>query len=138
MKQNKNTLTKSATIPKYTWWPPSSHLLKNGKVLCPKCLKEEANLSEKYGVMYGENCINEDRNQAIKANKYPEFVPERIKTQRSEFASSLLQPYRGGQLSKEYVDKYGTKRLNVTDKEVRNAKNVWTGDVLKSGWERSK
>jgi hypothetical protein len=63
-------------------------------------------------------------------------VPERIKTQRSEFAKSLLQPYRSGVASQEYIDTYGTDRINP--KDVKKAKKVWTGDVLPSHWENSK
>lgn len=54
-----------------------------------------------------------------------EWVPDRIREERKMFKNDLIQPFRDGQLSKEFVDLYGTKNLDVTDKEVRNAKNVW-------------
>ena len=68
---------------------------------------------------------------------YPEFVPQSTKEDRHTHAKSMIQPFREGKLSKEYVDTYGTKNINVTKDEVRKAKPVW-GDVLKSGWERSR
>jgi len=41
----------------------------------------------------------------------------------------MLQPWREGQLSKEYIEKHGTENIKVTPEEVKNAKNVWTGDL---------
>ena len=54
-----------------------------------------------------------------------EFVPEHIKEEREEFKKQTIQPFRNGVLSKEYVDLYGTKYIDVTPEEVKNAKNVW-------------
>lgn len=58
------------------------------------------------------------------------------KTERANDARKhkrdTVQPFRSGQLSKEYVDTYGTKHLGgVTDKEAKKAKRVWS-DV--PGW----
>jgi len=84
-----------------------------------------------YGEKYGYFC-----SLWFKPSK-PEFVPPRVKEQRNEFAKSLLQPTRGGEWSKEYIDAFGTKNLNITEKEARNAKPVWK-DILPSQWEKSK
>lgn len=65
----------------------------------------------------------------------PEFVPQRIKDQRNEYAKSLLQPYRGGTASQEYIDAYGTGRIQPED--IKKAKPVWK-DVLPSNWKHSK
>ena len=55
-----------------------------------------------------------------------EFVPERIKDDRVEYFNSIVQPYREGELSKEYVEAHGTEGIDVTEQEVKKAKNVWT------------
>ena len=55
-----------------------------------------------------------------------ELVPEHIHDQRKEYFNSIVQPYRGNDLSKEYIDAHGTKGIKATEKEVRNAKNVWS------------
>ena len=70
-------------------------------------------------------------------SSYPEFVPQRIKTQRDEYASSLLQPFRGGEPSKEYIDKYGISKMGITKEQAKKAKPVWKG-ILPSQWEKSK
>ena len=68
-------------------------------------------------------------------SRYPEFVPESIKEERKEYSKALLQPYRQGIASQEYIDSYGTKRINP--KDVKKSKKVW-GDILPFGWEKSK
>jgi len=64
-----------------------------------------------------------------------EFIPERVKDDRMEYFNSVVQPFRGGELSKEYVDLHGTEGINATEKEAKKAKNVW-GDL--SGWHTRK
>lgn len=56
---------------------------------------------------------------------YPEMVPERVKEDRRAHFKSLIQPYRNGQLSREYVEAYGTKGIRATKDEVRRSKYVW-------------
>lgn len=68
---------------------------------------------------------------------YVEFVPERIKESRKEFAKSQIQPFRNGELSKEFIDTYGTKHVSATPKEIKNAKPVWK-DILPTNWESTK
>lgn len=45
--------------------------------------------------------------------------------QRREHKKDILQPYRKGELSKEYVDTYGTQGINVSKKDANKAKRVW-------------
>lgn len=45
-------------------------------------------------------CLGFDR------GKYPEFVPEYIKTDRIKNLASQIQSHRGGELSKEFVELY--------------------------------
>ena len=65
----------------------------------------------------------------------PEFVPEGIKEDRKNYAKSLLQPYRGGVASSEYIEAYGTGRIAPED--VKSAKPVWK-EILPIGWQKSK
>jgi hypothetical protein len=70
-----------------------------------------------------------DRCHTMSSFEQVEFVPDRIKQERIKHAKDIVQPWRSGELSKEYIDAHGTKGLNVTQDQVKNAKNVWKGDV---------
>ena len=66
---------------------------------------------------------------------YPEFVPERIKEDRRKHFGELVQPYRDGKLSKEYVDTYPNKAKKMAkDGEIKKAKDVWKDLPGHSGW----
>lgn len=66
----------------------------------------------------------------------PSFEPEFIKEGRKQHRRELLQPFRQGELSKEYVEAYPeqakgmVKEGIVTKDQVRNAKQVWYKDDL--------
>lgn len=97
--------------------------------LCPVCHKEPANTHATWGVIPGSDC--QRRRAANKLPDHPiEFTSKSIKEGRKEYAKSALQPWRSGELSKEYLQAYGTKGINPTAKEIKRAKNVWT-DVNK-------
>ena len=55
-----------------------------------------------------------------------EFMPDRVRDDRREYFNSTIQPFRQGELSKEYIDLYGTDSVNVSKYEIKKAKNVWT------------
>lgn len=61
-----------------------------------------------------------------------EFVPDYIKEQYKD--PSLTQPFRGGEFSAEYRDKFPeqTQKMiksgSITKEESRNARDVW-GDI---------
>jgi len=106
------------------------------KELCVLCHK----IHEAFNWKYGEYETVEGLRWGWFCDKWykpshPEFVPQRIKDDRNKYAKSIMQPYRQGVASQEYIDTYGTKRINP--KDVKKAKKVWTTDVLKNGWERS-
>jgi len=52
-----------------------------------------------------------------------EAVPERIKEDRKKNFKSLLQPYRNGEVSREFVEAYGDKHLDK--QEAKKSKYVW-------------
>jgi hypothetical protein len=104
--------------------------------LCVLCHKVHEAHNWKYteyetvdGVKYGYFC------EKWFKPSHPEWVPQRIKDERNAMAKSMIQPYREGVLSKEFVDTYGTK--HVDPKEVKKAKNVWK-DTLPSNWQSTK
>jgi hypothetical protein len=87
--------------------------------------------------MYCKGCGKEHKDSSWKYAKggwyctlfhFPtnyEFIPENVREERVEYFNSTIQPFRGGELSKEYVEAHGTEGIDVTDKEVKKAKEVW-------------
>lgn len=67
--------------------------------------------------------------------KWPEFVPQSIRDGRKKYSKELLQPFRQGQVSKEYLDAYPTQREGmikegiITEHQANTAKNVWHNDI---------
>jgi len=43
---------------KYSWGEPNPELIKDGKVLCPRCLKNEATIDPQFGVLNCKECAN--------------------------------------------------------------------------------
>jgi len=71
-------------------------------------------------------------------SSYPELIPKRTKAERKRFFKDTLQPYRQGELSKEYVDAYPNKAKEMaTKEEISKAKDIWKGEPGQSEW-RSK
>jgi len=87
---------------------------------CAKCGINEAPVHPQYGPLHCNEC---NKKSDIKASKYPEFIPERIKNDRKKYFNSMVQPWRGDIASQEYIDAHGTK--NFTPEEVKRAKDVW-------------
>lgn len=94
---------------------------------CPVCQKEPAIIHSIYGPLPGKKC-QKRRDSFDLPDTQIEFTSEKIKRDRKEFGKSIIQPYRGGVLSKEYLEAHGTKNIKPTTKEVRNAKYVWKED----------
>jgi hypothetical protein len=70
-----------------------------------------------------------DRCAGIASFVSPEWIPDRIREERVKYAKDIVQPWRNGQLSKEYIEHNGTKGIKVTPEQIKNAKYVWKGDV---------
>ena len=81
---------------------------------CPKCKEKHTNLKHR-GVL--------------------EFTTDEIKEGRKQYHKELLQPFREGEVSKEYLDAYPKAKEGmikdgvITEKQARKAKNVWGKDV---------
>lgn len=89
---------------------------------CLVCNSRNAVKDPTYGVI---PCLECQQKQRMKISKSIEFTSSEIKEQRKQYADHLIQPFYKGELSKEYIEKYGTKNIKVTDAEVKKAKKVW-------------
>lgn len=91
-----------------------------------KCLSCNTNEAKKtqFGYSPCKECQHRMRLKIHKTEPL-EFIPDSMKEERKRFRKDILQPFRAGQLSKEYVDTWGTKHLKVSKEEVKNAKPVW-------------
>ena len=94
------------------------------KISCPICLKGNANIHPVYGALACDTC-NKRQSLFSLPTKPVEFSGEDIKKQRQEYAKSIIQPYRSGVLSKEYIEAFGTSKLKVSKKDIKNAKYCW-------------
>lgn len=91
---------------------------------CPVCHQHKANHHPLYGILPCNDCKRR-RDQQSSPDIPVEMVGEEIKRQRKEFAKSIIQPYRNGELSREYLEAFGTKNIKPTQKEIKQAKPVW-------------
>lgn len=91
-------------------------------MLCVVCHKNEASKSRFYGFLPCNSC----QTNAQKPNS-PEVVPNYIKEDRKAEHDNTIQPFRKGIVSKEYLNKYGSKYIRVSEREKKNARNVWDG-----------
>lgn len=100
---------------------------------CLICNQRTARRLEPYGYLPCKTC---QKLKAGRAVSY-EITTEEIKSDRRKFHDDILQPFRDGTLSKEYMVKYPDrvkqmiKEGHVKDSEVRNAKPVWDMDYYK-------
>lgn len=104
---------------------------------CPVCRKEPAINDSYFGILPGKNCSARQREYSSPNNPI-EITTQPIKDSRKEYAKSIVQPFREGELSKEYLQAHGTKGISVTDKQVKNAKNVWPETIKNIEMSRTK
>lgn len=93
-------------------------------MLCPVCLKGNANIHPVYGALPCETCQRKRTKNSL-PQKPVEFSGDDIKQQRQEYARSIIQPFRSGVLSKEYIEAFGTDKLKVSKQDIENAKYCW-------------
>ena len=64
-----------------------------------------------------------------------EVTTQKVKDERKQYRNDMVQPFRSGELSKEYVDLYPNqvkgmlKDGTITKDQVKKAKEVWKGDL---------
>lgn len=57
-----------------------------------------------------------------------EFTTMEIKDARIKHGSEIIQPFREGKISKRFIEEHGTKGIQVSKKEIKEAMNkpdVW-------------
>ena len=99
------------------------------KFKCPNCGSDGGRFNSAFGVLPCLKCQSQLNALRKPSTAKVEFTTENIKDQRKAYAKDIIQPFRKGELSKEYVDTYGTKHLKgITPQEVKKAKPVWDDD----------
>lgn len=106
--------------------------------LCPIDKKPNEAVAKRFGVPACKECIDRIKNVLIK----PEIKSapkdtriESIKDGRKQYAKELLQPFREGEVSKEYLDAYPKQAMGmvkegvITQRQHDNAKPVWGKDI---------
>lgn len=97
---------------------------------CLLCGKRKAVKASIVGWMPCRVCQKRQR-EILKPKPAIEVTTDQIKEDRKIFQEDILQPFRDGQLSKEYVDtrpervKEMIKEGHITEQEVKEAKDVW-------------
>ncbi len=93
-------------------------------VNCLNCGLYEAIKHETLGFLPCKRCQNLTH---LVPQKQIELTTQEIKDSRKEFEPDIVQPWREGELSKEYLQRHGTKYIKATPEEIKNARNVWGG-----------
>lgn len=101
-------------------------------MICPNCNKKPAIIHPQFGATECKSC---QLKVHLKPTPYPEITTQDIKNQRREYNKDIIQPYRDGVLSKEYLEEYGTSGVTATKEEIKAAKYVWQD--TKGWWDRS-
>ncbi len=82
--------------------------------------------------------IHEDTNWKLQEGKFgwfcslwfkptqKEWVPQRVKDERKQFASDIVQPWRSGEPSLEFISAHPKQAKKLfTPKEIKKARRVW-------------
>lgn len=99
-----------------------SRLIKNGQVMCPKCLKNPANTHPIYGVLPCDKC-NAGRDSYRSTGPH---TPEYIRQQQREHGADFVQPHvvKNGKLrvNEEFVKHYPDRaHMYYTNEEMKQA-----------------
>jgi len=104
-------------------------------VKCLNCGKRPAVKDKTLGYLHCTVCQKQEEN-FDKPKLGVEFTTESIKDQRREYKRDILQPFRDGVLSQEYLDEYGTQGIEVNKDQIKNAK--YTYKDTPGWWNREK
>lgn len=102
---------------------------------CPACNTNPANYDPSFGVLPCDSC--QSRRRQNKLPQLYEVITETLRRDRKEHAKSIIQPYRNGQVSKEWIETYGTKGIKASKEEIKNAKYQWK-DIHSESFDYSK
>lgn len=95
---------------------------------CNVCNTNKAQYNGIYGYLPCGECVDKQRQMIVK-NRPTEFTTENIKDERKKYRKEIIQPFRDGQLSKEYIEQYGTKGIVAGESEIKNAQYTWAEDL---------
>ena len=110
---------------------------------CPVCNINTAQIDRQLGVLPCEVCT-ERQTSIAGPNRQYEFTSDAIKEGRKKYFKSIIQKYRDGQLSREYIEAYPERAKAMveqgihTEKEIKQAKNVWSDISPTGGIKRTK
>lgn len=91
---------------------------------CLNCNVKEATFKTGIGYLPCIDCLT--RQATFSKPKQPvEMTTDAIKEARVANAKEIVQPFRDGKLSQEYLDIYGTKSIIASDEDVRKAEYIW-------------
>lgn len=96
---------------------------------CTVCNTREAITHKMYGILPCSQCSNELTHLAHPSRHLTELTSETVKEDRKSCADDILQPFRGGYPSKEFVDKYGTDGIHLSEYDKKNIRPVWREDA---------
>lgn len=109
---------------------------------CLVCGTGKAIKDDFLGILPCRSC-QDSQARSNKANRPVEFTSEEIKEGRKQSFRSTIQRFRDGELSREFVEAYPERAKDmvkngiVTEKQVKNSRDVW-GDISPmGGWERT-
>ena len=97
-------------------------------MICNSCHKNNAIYDTYYGWLPCKDCQNRQAGLKKPSGDIPEFEGDSISEQRKACLGDIEPAHRKGVPSKEFRDRWGVKamkRQGFTDKEIKNAKNVW-------------
>lgn len=100
-------------------------------MVCPVCKVNDAVFDEYYGWLPCLSCRKRQKTLR-KPTKQVEFTSSDIKLQRRAYLKDFLPMHNRGQLSKEWLDTYGTKKAKqrgFSDTEIKKAKKTWTSET---------
>lgn len=98
-------------------------------MICLVCSKNEATKDQFLGYIPCQSCLAKQKGWE-KPGESHEFTTQEIREARVEHDKSIIQPYREGKVSRKYLEQHGTKGIQVTKKEIKEAMNkpdVWNG-----------
>jgi len=100
-------------------------------MLCLLCNKHQAVKLAPYGFLPCKTCQRKQK-KIGKSGQPVEMTSSTIKEERMKYQKDIIQSFREGQLSKEFVETYPEKvkqmvqEGHVSSNEVKMAKNVWS------------
>ena len=99
---------------------------------CPNCQKNKAIKHSVYGILPCKPC----QASHVTVKRGPEFTSDSIRGQRREYRKDIIQPYRDGVLSKEYIEEYGTQGIEPSKEAIKHAR--YTYKDTPGWWQRNK